>query len=214
MPAKEAPQVPPSILKGSQLTAAEQQLDLDWLRAVREADIETRRAVDAAYLDVAKSSIDRARSGAKFVEKAAVGIAGAYAATLGLAFGLSETAELLPARGIAAGCFLGLSLAFAAAYVAFLTPPDAPVKDLEDPAKEGELVPEQNDMRRDEFLSWMSDLVLRRAILLRIAVLSLGAGVLFTPAPFIDISDLAILGIASGVGVAILVIASVAERIL
>ena len=89
---------------------------------------QTRRRVNAtaptprddffkAIYEVQKGSIDRVRSGAEFVEKAAAGILAVYSAVLGVVFSVSDKAPL-PVRGLIPAIFLALALVLAAFFLA------------------------------------------------------------------------------------------------
>ena len=103
-------------------------------RAVREAEkwklTEARRdgrvaaedalraAVQSAYLEVAKGTLDRALKRAEFLTAAAGAIGTTYAALLGLVYSASaDTPNPLPAAGMGSALFLGLAFVLIAFYV-------------------------------------------------------------------------------------------------
>jgi hypothetical protein len=141
------------------------------------------QAVNSAYLDAAKSSLDRSVTRADFVQKAAAAISGAYVSMLGLIYAVASN-KLLPDRGIIPTLFLGLAIFLASAYVSFITKP-SPVSVL---ASDGTL-PDIQRQRRNSFVLWIRDEVLRRRQFLQAAVISLGIGVLSLPLPFLDVQD-------------------------
>jgi len=122
---------------------------------------------------------------AEFVQKVAAAIGTAYVAILGLSFSVAKDspARPLPAAGIAPTFFLGLAFFMAAAYVAFITKP----KDVKGEPPQGVLRADQH-RRRNDFILWTRSAVLRRSYLLRVSVISLGFGILFLPAPYLDLA--------------------------
>lgn len=123
-----------------------------------------------------------------------------YTGVLGLAFATTEHGEPLPARGVASAIFLGLALAFASAYAALLArtpPPPAPT-----PHAQLEVFQER---RLNAFVDWVSSIAFGRLYFLHASVISLGLGVLFLPAPFLDVSDglvvvLTLVGLGAALG--------------
>jgi hypothetical protein len=80
-----------------------------------------RAAVQSAYLDVAKGTLDRALKRAEFLTAAAGAIGTSYAALLGLVYSAGgDTPRPLPATGIGPALFLGLALVLSAFYVAYI----------------------------------------------------------------------------------------------
>jgi hypothetical protein len=153
------------------------------------------QAVNSAYLEAAKSSLDRSVARATFVQGAAAAVSGAYVGVLGFTF--TVTQNKLPPRGIIPTVFLGVAIFLAAVYVSFVTKPeDVPVK-----PSDGSLFDIQRQ-RRNSFVSWISAPILRRRQYLQASVISLGIGALLLPLPFVNISDtlavvLAIAGLLS-----------------
>lgn len=170
----------------------------DWLSEYAQT-----QAVNNAYLDVAKLALDRATAKATFVQGAATAISGAYAGVLGLSFALAQS-KPLPGRGIVPGVFLGLAIALAAAYVAFVTKPE----DVKVIPSNGTLTDNQRE-RRNSFILWARAPVLRRRNLLQASVVSLGIGVGLLPLPYLSIPTnytviVAILGVIGVIAVSAL----------
>ena len=139
------------------------------------------QAVNSAYLDVAKEALNRATAKATFVQGAATAISGAYVAILGFSFAIAQ-GKPLPRRGILPGFFLGLAIALAAAYVAFITKPT----NVEVTPSDGTL-PGNQRQRRNNFVVWARSSVLQRRNLLQASVVSLGVGVGLLPLPYLSI---------------------------
>lgn len=128
--------------------------------------------------EVSKGSIDRARDGAKYVQTAATAIAALYTGALGLVF--SVTDNPLPLRGVLAPVFLGLSIALATAYLAFITRPPAVPLELDGRS------PVQYQYARTAHLTrWIAATVRNRRWAIRASVVSLAFGVAFMAAPFV-----------------------------
>ncbi len=110
---------------------------------------------------VATGSIDRARSGAQFVQTAASAIGVLYTGVLAVIF-VSDTP--VPARGFIPTLFLAASIGLATAYLAFVNKMDA----IDRPTLYGSLA--EDIWQRTNFLSrYARAIVLQRAPLLRAA---------------------------------------------
>jgi hypothetical protein len=138
--------------------------------------------------EIAKTSLERARSAAELVQKAAGAVVTIYTGLLALVF--SVTDNPLPARGTIPALFLGLAIALSTAYVGYLTrAKDTPGPRPHSSARLYQL------RRTATFIIWVRQSVLNRAYWLRGSVISLGFGVLFLPLPFLNVpSGLTILG--------------------
>jgi hypothetical protein len=130
-----------------------------------------------AVLELFKDSVDRARSGAEFVEKAAASVATVYAGVLGLAFSVSDNP--LPLRGLIPAVFLGLAIAGAAYYLAY---PSHSASTLETPDDDGSL-----EQWTNTFTELTRRMVSRRGWALRAGIVSLAFGALFLPTPFVKV---------------------------
>jgi hypothetical protein len=153
--------------------------------AAQRVEDDLRSAVHTAYLEVAKQSIERSISRAQFVTTVAGTIVSLYTALLGLVYSLStKPLRPLPGRGLAPAVFLGLSLVFSAAYVAFLRRHTMRYRPL--PAGIGGDVDEQ---RLISFIAWASASIQQRSWALRIGVICLGLGVALLPLPFVVLAS-------------------------
>jgi hypothetical protein len=144
-----------------------------------------REAVHAAYLEVAKGTLDRALKRADFITGVAGAIGTSYAALLALVYSTSsEPPTPLPGRGIVPALFLGLSFLLSAFYVAFIRPGSLAGQYL--PSGVGGTIQED---RMLFFLKWVTEGAMQRAWALRTAVISLAVGVALIPLPFLQLSD-------------------------
>jgi hypothetical protein len=208
------------------LEKAQKQLDLDLLKAREQTPLDIdkaqqshfndlqkarhlheqalEQAVHDAYVDVAKSTIDRALARADFVEKAAAAIATAYTAVVGLSFATGTDATPIPPQGIIPAIFLGFALVLAAVYLAYFSRSAAPERKvaMEPPAPAPDFETKQRN-RLNEFVGWTSNAVLARIYFLHASVISLGFGVLFLPAAYIAWSGRFFIGLAVGGGVTV-----------
>ena len=151
-------------------------------RALREDD--RSKTVHDARVEIAKTSIARARSGADFVRNVSAALVALYTGIAGLTF--AATDKPLPPRGMVPGVFLGAAVVLAAASVAWLgrvaaSPAPVPHSSLH----------RYEEARLNAFTRWSADTALGRSYLLHTAVLSLGAGVVALPLPFLDVGDVA-----------------------
>lgn len=160
-------------------TAARVALASDLLRAQRSAEEELNKLYHSTIATVATGAIDRARDSAKFVQTAATAVFALYTGLLGLVF--SVTDNPLPLRGIWAGVFLGLAVALATAYLAFLKRP-APLP-LSLP---GRSLTQLQHARTAYLTRWVNAAVNNRRWALRASVVSLAFGVGFVAAPFLS----------------------------
>jgi hypothetical protein len=158
-------------------------LDADTLtrsQAAWAAEYALEKSIQEARIAIAKGGIDRGTAGAEFVRNAAAAIATVYTGVLGATYASADKAIHAPARAIIPAIFLGLALASAAAYVAYLTRVD-PI-----PAPEvTSSLRVYQERRIATFIDWVTAYALNRAYWLHAAVLSLAFGVALLPAPFI-----------------------------
>ncbi len=144
-----------------------------------DLDHELSKIFHQTVADVAKSSVDRSRDSAKFVQIAASAIAGLYTGILAYAFAAKD--HPLPFRGVWSMLFLGLSIALATTYLAFITtsaqvPWYTGGSSLEDLQRN----------RTNQLVSWTRGAVSNKSWALRASVVSLAVGVAFMAAPFIS----------------------------
>ena len=135
-----------------------------------------------AIIESAKGSIDRAKSAAELVEKAAASIGVLYNAIVAVSF--SVTDHRLPLRGFLPTGFLGLAIVLSMVYLAYLTPP----KDVTDPVLTAEVAQRMANETK-AFIERASSVVNRRSFALRGSIVALGVGVAFIALPFLDIGS-------------------------
>lgn len=142
------------------------------------ADIASQKLFHETIAEIAKGSIERSRDSAKYVQTAAAAIATLYTGVLALVF--SVTDHPLPARGVLAPVFLGLSVALATAYLAYMKKAGITSEVPQGPSA-AELA-----MNRSRILTRHVNLTIyNRKWAIRAAVISLGVGVGFIAAPFV-----------------------------
>lgn len=142
-----------------------------------------RAAVHGAYLDVAKTSLERSLKRANFVTAGAGAIATTYTGLLALVFSVSGQQPVpMPATGIGPPLFLGLALVLSVAYAAFLSESRRSGRHL--PTN---VSPALQERRLVIFVGWVTRTTLERAWALRLSILSLGIGVALMPLPFLDL---------------------------
>lgn len=143
-----------------------------------QAELELGKAFHEKLGELAVGSIERSRDSAKYIQTAAAWIATLYTGLLALVF--SVTDNPLPIRGAYAAAFLGLAVALAAAYLAFITKPDK-VKPYEGGGSLTEL-----QLNRTAYLfRFVNATVGDRRWAIRASVVSLAIGVAFIPAAFV-----------------------------
>jgi hypothetical protein len=185
-----------------QLLNNRQQGYIDHDKAVRASDAAFHQAVFQAYLDVAKGQIDRSVTRAQFLTTAASAIGTVYTAVIGLAFGLTQANHELPATGIAPAVFLGLAIALAAYYLAYITSQSHLLKRAPADTKETTppILPVQRLFdERNHLIEWVASTVVSRVYWLHAAVISLAVGVILLPLPFVTLPGWLIwLGVIAG----------------
>lgn len=155
-------------------------------RAAAQEAAET--AVAAEYyksvFEVAKGAIDRSRSSADTVQKAAAAIVTLYTGVLALAFSVADNP--LPGKALFAAILLGVAILFSTAFLAFL-PGAEPRRETEasTPPPEDQSVGER---LANMFILWTRRAALARGRLLRASVVALAGAVALMPAPFVTIS--------------------------
>jgi hypothetical protein len=152
----------------------------------RDSEAELLKSVHNAYLEVAKGSLDRAIQRATYVTTAASAIGTVYASLLALLFSTDVKSGGTPIKpdALIPAAFLGLSIVFSTAYMAF----------LQSRSRRRDLLPtgiggDVAQIRLLTFLEWTFSGVVERAWTLRFAVVSLGLGVLLLAVPFVSFED-------------------------
>jgi hypothetical protein len=146
-----------------------------------EQDLASSFAYYAAIADLAKSGVDRSRSGSERVQTAAAAIATIYTGVLGLVFAVDK--NRLPLAGLVPTIFLGIAITCSTAYASYLTPTSS----LElSPAPAS--VTSAMEKRAVELVKAANLISYNRVYWVRCSVISLGVAVLYLPAAFLDIS--------------------------
>lgn len=165
---------------------AESDLETEVDRKHAEIDLQTDADLYLIYqqslYDVTKGSVDRVRSAAEVVQKAAAAVGTIYAAALGLSFSAAD--RPLPAHALVPALFLGAALASSTVYLAFLTPGDMLVEE-----HSSGVTRVGARQRFRFFLRWTNAIAQQRATWLRVSVLALSVGVAALPMPFVRLSD-------------------------
>jgi hypothetical protein len=186
-----------------QLINTQQQGLIDHDKAVRASDYAFHQAVFQAYLDVAKGQIDRSVTRTQFLTTAASAIGTIYAAIIGLSFGLGQPNHTLPAVGIAPAIFLGVSIALAAYYLAYITSQTHLLNQTitAKTLQHAPILPIQRLFdERNHLIEWVAETVVSRVQWLHAAVISLAIGVIFLPIPFVALPGWLIwLGVGVGI---------------
>jgi hypothetical protein len=171
---KEAARVLQDNTAANNLSAAEVALE----KAEWDAEHDLQKAYHGAIVTVAQGSIDRIRESAKYVQVAATAIAALYTGALGLVFAAKDNP--LPGRGIWSPVFLGLAIALATAYLAYIKGTESvPWYDG------GSSLEELQLNRTNQFVQWTNTAVGNKRYVLRVSVLCLALGVAFMAAPFV-----------------------------
>ena|SRR3990170_817415 len=165
----------------------------------------TRQEFYKGYIEVSKETAKESISRADFIQKIAAAIGGLYTGMLAFMFSVSKDVAAdvvaLDIRGIAPTIFLGLAFFLAAAYIGFITHPN-PIL----PARSGGTLGDAQRAMRDTFIIWTRASLLRRRYLLQASVVSMGIGIAFLPAPFLEINnDLLWYLVAAGLAVVIII---------
>ena len=160
--------------------------------ALKTAEVEADRALWKTYyesvFEVAKGSMDRARSSAELVQKAAGAIVTLYTGALALAFSVSDNP--LPWRGLIPAFFLGLAIVLSTGFLAYL-PQEWPEEEVtekdeasnqKEPRVEGLL----GDALAAQFIRWSREAAIQRSSWLRGSVISLAVALFFLPAAFVE----------------------------
>lgn len=146
--------------------------------AADSVEDELNKAFHQGLMEVSKGALARSAAAAELVQKGSAAIVTLYTAVLALAFSVSD--RPLPLRGLLPAVFLGLAVAFATGYVAYVS------RIPNTPGPSPSPLPEEYQLNRtNAFISWVATTALTRAMWLRRAVVSLAIGVLLLPIPFI-----------------------------
>lgn len=149
--------------------------------AAQAAEDALRAAAHAAYLDVAKGALDRSLKRAEYLTTAAAAIGTTYTALLGFIYGTTKAP--LPPVALVSALFLGGAYFFSSFYVAFLRKTVARGSLL--PTGIGGQIAEQ---RLEALVEWVNGAAMDRIWALRSGVMSLGAGILLLPLPFLNLA--------------------------
>jgi hypothetical protein len=168
---------------------------------VADQESALRSSIQAAYIEVQKTKIDRTFRAADFVTKSAGTIATVYTGLLALVYSVAANPPRpLPARGVAPAIFLALAFFFSVVNVGFLRRAGQRVDILADADSW-----EKQQARLINYLQWIDRGALKRAWALRIGIVCLGAGVALLPLPFVGIS-LTQTRVAIGVAIGVLLV--------
>jgi hypothetical protein len=140
------------------------------------------KSIHDAYLDVIKGTLDRSVTRAQFLTATIGAVSTTYTSLLGINFAVASSRPA-PGRALIPVMFLGLGLALAALYVAFLKRTAAQRRLL--PTAIGGAVAEE---RLKTFMEWTFSGVLSRAWALRTAIVAFAVGLAMMPLPFVTIS--------------------------
>lgn len=147
-----------------------------------EAEYRLREAVQAAYLDVTKATIDRMLRRAEHLGTSAAAIGTAYSAILGINF--AANGPKLPAVALLPATLFAISVFFVAINIGWITKSESVGR----PLRWGTSPVVQHD-RLAEYISWVNRTAARRDWALRTAIVSLALGVFSSPVAFIDIDE-------------------------
>jgi hypothetical protein len=164
----------------AELDARKKALELQDTRigADEQAENDVNKAFFDAVFEVAKGTIDRARSGAETVQKASAAIMLIYTSLLGLVFSVSE--RPLPSRGVIPALFFGFAVVMSTAYMAYLSTGKRIAGLGAKPSRR-----EAEIERARTLIAWTRATAMHNAYALRVSVLALGVGLAFLPAPFV-----------------------------
>lgn len=177
--------------KTDEARLAQYQAQLDHVTAEAEAQhavVEARQELDDAratamwtsLTTIATGEVERARSNADLVQKAAAAIATLYTGALGLVF--SASGSTLPLRGLLPVVFLGLAVVLSTVYLAYrprglgeLTTPNPNRGSAEDEAQ----------ARFTLVVNYVDSVVSPRVGALRSSVVALAVGLVLLPVAFV-----------------------------
>jgi hypothetical protein len=190
--AKDVEQARADLAKSLEGVKADFAKELERSRLAAALDNQLQDVVYRAYLDTAKAGIDRARSGAEFIQRAAAAIATVYTAVLAFSFKVDTAATAisapLPLRGFIPVVFLGIAIACASFYLAYITRTHTSGR----PALQDNIV-ENQELRNDGFNEFANHITAKRSGFARAAVVSLAAAVIWLPIAYVAPPDLQVL---------------------
>lgn len=152
------------------------------LESQLEAEYRLREAVQAAYLDVAKATIDRMLRRAENLGRSAAAIGTAYSAILGINY--AADGPKLPAVALLPTALFAVSIFFVAINLGWITESQSVGK----PLRWG-ISPIVQHKRLAEYIAWVNGTASGRAWALRTAIVSLALGVFSSPVAFIEINE-------------------------
>lgn len=148
--------------------------------------------IHKAYIEVAKGGIDRMQKRAELLQAAAVAVGTLYTGLLAFFYITADKiskdnvalVQTLPARGIIPAVFLGGTVVFTMAYLAFRTVPGSGVQvdNEEEPL-------DYIEQQRNLFVDWVNHIAWWRVALIQLAVISLGGAVATLPLAFTEVTD-------------------------
>lgn len=149
-------------------------------QAEAQAELDTKTEYYKSIFEVAKGSVDRARSGAQSVQTVAGTIVTLYTGLLAVTF--AAASRPLPPRGVVPAVLLGVSVVLSTGYLAYLRSSDD--REVAAPAatssrRSAELA------RARSFIRWTRSAATKRSYWLRASVLAFGFAIMLLPAPFV-----------------------------
>lgn len=146
-----------------------------------DADIASRAGFHAAMVEVSKGTVERARSSAELVQKAAAALVTLYTALLGVVFSVVENP--LPSRGLVPAVLLGAAVVLSTVYLAYLSKPE----EVDAPTPHSEWHGAAMN-RTVAFILWTRSGAMNRAHFLQASVVALAFALVALPAPFVDVT--------------------------
>ncbi len=147
-----------------------------------KAAIANQAEFEKRFYDLAAGALERAKGGAETVQKASAAIVVLYTGLLGLVYSTDGTA--FPLRGLIAPLFLGAAVVLSTFYLAFISRRPGASRDLPVLGTPQVLA----EKRLKFFMEYVSEMVSRRTLSLRLAVLCLGVGLVAMTLPFVSSS--------------------------
>lgn len=160
------------------LDSAEDTAVTELQKARWESEFGLAKLFHEKITELAGGSVERSRDSAKYIQTAAAWIATLYTGLLALVFSVTENP--LPLRSVYAAAFLGLAVALAAAYLAFIGNPGK-LKMFDG----GGSLTEQQMNRTGFLIKWVNATVRDRRWAIRASVVCLALGVAFIPTAFV-----------------------------
>jgi hypothetical protein len=173
----------------AQLDVRKKRADAEIARAAAmvQADLARDQEYYQAIFGVAASSIDRARSSAETMQKAAAAVVTIYTGIVGVSFSITDRS--LPSRALFPAFFLALAIVLSTVFLAYLPSKPGSERRIDGQNQGKRPTGPRGQLLTDRFVLWCRESALRRVGWLHSSIVALAIAVVFLPVAFVNVGS-------------------------